>query len=220
MALKIATLAGSMFGAGGALLGAWITEINKRRSDAEEKAKRQVDAQDYLAPELLRTIERALYINDRATANFICESAQNDIKTNDLQEDFRPAAPSLYPGATQVRDLAGPKAVALIRYYDSLIALDKLVEGWWERKGQLAVNIFNSILHSSEKSLRLALVCIQEFGLEERFPPEYESWGTLTSRIERSLASAADARKHHLARAEAGASGKPSSPDVARFRTY
>jgi len=220
MTLKIATLAGSLFGAGGALLGAWITEMNKRRTDAEEKAKGQIEAQDYLAPELFRTIERALYVNDRAIANFICESAQNDIKTNDLQDDFRPYLPSLYPSAPQVRDLPGEKAIALIRYYDSQHTMGKLVDDWWERKGQLAVNIFLSILNSSEKSLDLALVCIREFDLEKRFPPEYDSWGTITTRIERSLSSAAEARKHHMLRAEARAGDKSSQKKGNPFRTY
>lgn len=39
--------------------------------------------------------------------------------------------------------------------------------------------------------MRLGLICIREFDLEARFPPPYESRGTLTSRIERSLDSAA-----------------------------
>ena len=30
---NVTPLAGSLFGAGGALLGAWITELNKRRTD-------------------------------------------------------------------------------------------------------------------------------------------------------------------------------------------
>lgn len=220
MALGVSTLAGSLFGAGGALLGAWITELNKRRTDAEEKAKRQADAQDYLAPELIRTIERVLYIHGRAIANFGCESAQNDIRPNDLQDDFQPYWPSLYPNASQVRDLPGEKAVALIGYYDSLHTLGKLVDDWWERKGQLPVNIFLSILNSSEKSLQLALVCVREFDLEQRFPPEYESWGTISSRIERSLSSAVGTLKHHMARAEAGAADKRLQQERKPFRTY
>lgn len=38
----VTSLAGSLFGAGGALLGAWITELNKRRSEAEEKEKKKL----------------------------------------------------------------------------------------------------------------------------------------------------------------------------------
>jgi hypothetical protein len=208
MALKVSTLAGALFGAGAALLGAWITELNKRRTDAEDKTQRQREAQEYLAPELYRTIERVLYINDRATANFICASAENHIKPNDLKDDLLPYWPALYPNAPQVRDLPGGTAVELIRYYDSLHALAKLVEDWWEREGQLPVNIFNTILHSSERSLRLALNCVREFELEQRYPPEYESWGTITSRIERSLSVAEEARAHHIARFEAKSAAK------------
>lgn len=205
-AYQIATLAGALFGAGAAILGAWITELNNRRSISEEKARRQSEARQYLAPELYRTIERALYIHERAIPNFICASAENKIKPNDIKDDFIPYWPVLYPNAPQFRDLPGDKAAALITFYDSLHSLAKFVEDWWEREGQLPVNIFNMILHSADKSLRCALICIKEFGLEQMYPPQYESWGTISSRIERSLSSAEDARKRHIARFEAKSS--------------
>jgi len=220
LAANVTSLAGSLFGAGGALLGAWVTELNKRRADAEDKARRARVAADVLAPELQRTIERVLYIHGRATANFGCESAMNDIKPNDEQIDFKPHQPALYPSAPEVRDLPGEKAIALIRYYDSLNELAQLVDDWWERKGQLAVNIFNSILHSSEKALRLGLVCIREFDLEDRFPPPYESWGKFTSRIERSLSSADETRKHHHARFEARQADPVKRKEPTAFRKY
>ncbi len=199
---EVTPLAGSLFGAGGALLGAWITELNKRRTDSENKTKKETDAVAALAPELQRTIERVKYILDRTVANFACESSSNGTKTSDLQADFRPYLPALYPSSPLVRDLTGEKAIALIRYYDSLNELSNLVEDWWEREGQLAVNIFNVLMHAAEKSIRLGLVCVGEFDLEARFPPPYKSWGTLTSQIERSLDSAIKSRQHHLDRAE------------------
>lgn len=218
--LNITPLAGALFGAGGALLGAWITELNKRRTDAEDKAKKEIDAVAALAPELQRTIERLQYVFDRAVANFICESAGNGVKTNDLQADFRPYQPVLYPNAPQVRDLPGSKAIALIRYYDSLNEISKQVDDWWEREGQLAVNVFNGFMHAAEKSLRLALICIREFGLEARFPPPYESWGTLTTRIEQSLDTSAKSRQHHLNRAEARRLDPVKSKAPMPFRKY
>lgn len=220
LATNITPLAGSLFGAGGALLGGWITELNKRRTDAHDKAMREHVAADALAPELQRTIERVLYIHDRALANFTCESAMNGLKPNDLQIDFKPYLPTLYPSAPQVRDLPGESAIALIRYYDSLNELEKLVEEWWERKGQLAINIFNGILHSAEKCLRLGLVCIREFELEDRFPPQYESWGTISSRIEGSLSSNANARKHHHDRTEARQATPAKGKEATSFRQY
>lgn len=220
LTLNITPLAGSLFGAGGALLGAWITELNKRRTDAEEKAKRQAEAVDALAPELQRVIERVQYIVDRAAANFICEAAVNGIETKDQQADFRPSMPTLYPSTPQARDLPGEKAIALIRFYDSLHEIDNLANDWWEREGQLAVNIFNAILHAAEKSLRLGLACIREFDLEARFPPPYESWGTLTSRIDRSLDNAAKARQAHLDRAEARRLDPAKFKEAPPFRKY
>ena len=218
--LNITPLAGSLFGAGGALLGAWITELNKRRTDTEDKAKKEADAVATLAPELQRTIERVQYILDRASVNFSCESAVNGVKTNDLQADFRPYPPTLYPSAPQVRELPGEKAIALIRYYDSLNEISKHVDDWWEREGQLAVNIFNVLMHAAEKSLRLGLVCVHQFDLEARFPPPYESWGTLTSRIERSLDNAAQTRQHHMDRAETRRVDPMKSKEPTPFRKY
>jgi hypothetical protein len=102
-----------------ALLGAWFTELNKRRADAVDKKNREANAVAALAPELQRTIERVRFILDRSVVNFACESAVDETKPNDLQTDFRPYLPTLYPNAPQVRDLPGAKALALIRYYDS-----------------------------------------------------------------------------------------------------
>jgi len=208
---KISTLAGALFGAGAAMLGAWINELNNRHSAVDEKLRRERDARQYLAPELYRAIERALYIHDRAIPNFICASAENEIKPNDLKDDFLPYWPVLYPNAPQFRDLPGNQASALITFYDSLHSLAKFVEDWWEREGQLPVNIFNMILHSADKSLRLALICIKEFDLEAMYPPQYEAWGTITFRINRSLSIAEQARNAHLARFEAKSPNKAPS---------
>lgn len=216
----ITPLAGSLFGAGGALLGAWITELNKRRTDSEDKVKKGKDAVSALAPELQRSIERTHYILDRAVANFICESSVNGAKTCDVQADFRPYMPALYPNAALVRDLPGEKAIALIRYYDSLHELSNLVEDWWGREGQLAVNIFNSLMHAAEKSIRLGLICVGEFDLEARFQPLHESWGTLSSRIERSLDGAAKSRQHHVDRAEKRQQPSAKSTGSKPFRSY
>lgn len=202
-------LAGALFGAGASLLGAWITELHNRSSQAEKLRQSQHDARQYLAPELHLAIEGMLYIHERAIQNFTCASAESELKPNDLQEDFIPCWPILYPNAQQFRDLTGDDAVALVGFYDSLHALGDFVKGWWAREGQLPVNIFNMILHNADKSLKLAQVCIEKFELEKMFPPPYESWGTISSRIARSLKIADDARTHHIARFEAKAAKNP-----------
>ncbi|MCW3475715.1 hypothetical protein [Limobrevibacterium gyesilva] len=204
-------LAGALFGAGASLLGAWITELHNRSSQAARLKQLQNDARKYLALELYRTIERVLYIHERAIPNFTCASAENGVKPNDLQDDFIPYWPVLYPNAQQFRDLPGDEAVALVSFYDSLHALGDFVKGWWEREGQLPVSIFNMILHHADKSLKLAQVCIEKFELEKSFPPPYEAWGTISSRIARSLKMAEGARTHHIARFEAKA-GKGTPP--------
>jgi len=106
---------------------------------------------------------------------------------------------------------------ALIAFYDSLHSLADFVNDWWEREGQLPVSIFNMILHHAHTSLELALVCVEKFDLETLYPPPYEAWGTISFRIERSLAAEAEARKHHITRYEAKAANKaPTLPQRAR----
>ncbi|MFH0785018.1 MAG: hypothetical protein V2B20_24100 [Pseudomonadota bacterium] len=196
---KISIISGALFGAGASLLGAWVTELNNRHSNAVDKERRESDARRYLAPELNRTIERVLYIHKRANVNFSCASVEQD-KPNDSKEDFIPYMPILYPSVPQVGDLTSDDATAIIAFYDSLHVLDKFVTDWWEREGQLTVNIFNMILTSADESLVLAEACIQKFELEKLHPPKYESWGTLSSRIECSKESARKTREHHMAR--------------------
>lgn len=87
---SLATIGGALFGAGASLIGAWVTELNKRRTDAEEKAEREIDARGYLAPELRRTIVRTLYIHERASANYVSVTAEQTVSTGDLQRDFVP----------------------------------------------------------------------------------------------------------------------------------
>jgi hypothetical protein len=187
--------------------------ISASRSSHEHQrtaqSSKQEAARRYLSPELVRTIERALYIHSRATVNFSCASADSAIKPNDRKEDFLPYRPTLYPSASEIRDLPASDAAALSAFYDSLVSLADMVNDWWGREDQLPVNIFNSIRDGAEKSLELGLACIDIFNLDENYPPKYEAHGTLTSRIKQSIASSAGTMKHHLARAESKAKNNP-----------
>ena len=91
----ISTISGALFGAGASLLGAWISELNNRRTNAVDRIQRESDARRYLAPELNRTIERVLYIHQRAIPNFSSASVGQDIRPNDVREDFLPYMPTL-----------------------------------------------------------------------------------------------------------------------------
>lgn len=196
------TFAGALFGAGASLLGAGITEFNVRRSKELEKLRKQADARRYFSPELKRVIERALYIHERACVGFSCASFDSGVQPNDLQVDFLPMHPVLYPAAPAFGELPPEDASSLIDFYDSLNALEHGVQNWWEREGQLPANVFNSFLHDAGRSLRLALICLERFEIDKNFPPPYESWGTLSSRLERTLDSAEQTIAAHLKRAE------------------
>lgn len=110
--------------------------------------------------------------------------------------------PILYPNAPQFQDLPLDYAAALTDFYDSLHRLNNFVNDHWDRTGQLRVNIFNMILTFADESIVLAESCIQKFDLETLYPPKYESWGTLSSRIVLSKENARKAREHHIKRAE------------------
>lgn len=170
-----------------------------------EHPNRKNEARRFLAPELQRTIDRVLYIHGRACSNFVSHSVGSKVKPTDLKQDFIPHWPTLYPSSPQVRDLATADAAALIAYYDSLHSLNDEVNDWWDREGQLPVNLFNSFLHKASRSLRLALICIDKFELEGLFPVPYESWGTISSRINQALKSEEQCRNAHIARSQAKA---------------
>ncbi|ELX2271383.1 TPA: hypothetical protein RXU73_000317 [Yersinia enterocolitica] len=207
LSTSFSMIAGALFGAGASLLGSWITELNNRRSREEDRKQHESNARRYFAPELHRVIERILYIHSRSISNFTCASvnylcppAKKSILPNDTKEDFIPYLPILYPGVPQFKDLPGDDAISLIEFYDSLYALDTYVKSWWNREGQLSVNIFNMIMTHADKSLSLAEICIQKFELERIYLPQYQSWGTLTSRIENSRNNAKKASELHLTR--------------------
>jgi len=176
-----------------------------------ERLRKDAATRQFLAPELFRTIERALSIHSRALVNFSSASAEHDIKPNDQKEDFLPYVPKLYPNAPQVMDLAPDDAVALSTFYDSLQSLNDFVKDWWAREGQLPVNIFNSILHSADRSLEAALVCIERFDLDRQFPPHVAALGDISSRIKKSQSSAARTAEVHIARVEAKAKAEKTA---------
>ena len=66
----------------------------------------------------------------------------------------------------------------------------------------LPVNIFNGILNAAGNSLSLAAICIKRFNLDALYPPQYESWGNLSSRLIKSKENAEQALALHLKRFE------------------
>lgn len=209
--IKFAIVSGALFGAGASLLGAWISDFNSRKKEIASKEQKEKDAEQYLAPELLRTITRLLYIQNRAIVNYsvnfnnrlkngklnqpVSLSTYDVEELGDQKEDFLPCLPLLYPNATQFKDLNGSKAIKLVVYYDSLYELQILVNDWWNRKGQLPSNIFGHICHTAEKSLTLALECLTEFQITQS---NYDSLhaGTLADRIKAALDQANQTRSH------------------------
>lgn len=205
LTMAFSAVSGALFGAGASLLGAWISDFNLRKKEIESKKQKERDAQKYLTPELLRTVVRVLKIQDRAIINYSRTARENNrsgvltyplhpgiqdmVDLGDKKEDFLPYLPLLYPNVNQFSDLPGDKAVKLITYYDSLFELETFVKDWWKREGQIPSNIFNSISHQSERSLRLALECLKEFQIENSIH-ELSHSQSISSRIESALEQA------------------------------
>jgi hypothetical protein len=207
---RLAIVSGALFGAGASLLGAWISDFNTRKRESSAKIQKEEDAVQYLTPELLRTIVRVLKIQERAIINYRANSSENNkngelrlplnpnihnlVKLGDLKEDFIPHLPLLYPNASQFKDLSGNKAIKLVLYYDSLFELQMFVKDWWRREGQVPSNLFNQISHLSENSLKLALDCLAELGINNSI---YDSphTGTVPERISEALTYASQTRE-------------------------
>lgn len=183
---KASMVAGALFGAGASLLGAWITELNTKRSKEQDRIKQESEARKYLAPELRRIIERTLHIHNKAIGSVQASSAFDvyaaitpsknippDMKqyvSRDLMEDMNPYLPVLYPNVEQFKHLTNSDAVSLISFYDSLNELDAIIKGWWEREARLSVNIYYPIVYKSSKSLEFAIKCVEKFDLDTQFP--------------------------------------------------
>jgi len=196
---KASMVAGALFGAGASLLGAWITEINTRRSKEQDRIKQESEAKKYLSPELLRIIERTLHIHRKTVASVQTSSAfsvysamtpskdiPSDLKqfiSRDLMEDITPYIPVLYPNVEQFKHLTSADAVSLIAFYDSIYELDAIIKDWWERESRLHSNIYFQIVQKSGFSLKLAKACIDKFELETNSPKQTP----LLIRIQNSL---------------------------------
>ena len=199
LAFGISAIAGALFGAGAALLGGWITLSNTERAGATEKTRRESDAKRYLTPELKRVIDRLLFIHQRALANFSTAS-MNFADPKDIQSDFFPHMPVLYPNAPQFHDLSGDDAVSLIAFYDSLHNLEMTVKDWYGRPNQLPVNIYNVILANVDRGLEMAQICVARFGIDALYPAKHEWLGPPSKQIERCLSQSTEAQENHINR--------------------
>ncbi|MEX4004899.1 hypothetical protein AB4Y38_39275 [Paraburkholderia sp. EG285A] len=199
----VASLAGALFGAGAALLGAWVTQWNTQRSSAAEKSGREANARRYMTPELRRVVERVLHIHNRAIVNYSAHALQMQAP-NDKKDDFVPIRPVLYPSAPQFHDLPGEDALALIELYDSLNEIDRLVHEWYDRDDPgPRENFYNVVLEAADKSLGRAHLCIERFDLDSAYPPKNPMIGTLLERVVKAIGETPKVRESVIRKREA-----------------
>lgn len=122
------------------------------------------------------------------------------VPPSDIQADFIPHMPVLYPNAPQFHDLTGDDAIALVSFYDSLHGIDRLVNDWYDRPAQQKDNIFNVILYNVDQGLKNAQICVTRFEIDALYPARNEVVGVPSQQIERALSQSHKARDLHIKR--------------------
>jgi hypothetical protein len=140
-----------------------------------------------------------LFIHQRALANY-STAAMDRVQLNDMQADFFPYMPVLYPNAPQFHNLTGDDAVSLVGFYDSLYDLEMMVKDWYGRPTQLRVNIFNVILAKVDRALAMAQICVARFEIDTLYPAKHESVGTPSKQIDRCLSQSERTHEVHIKR--------------------
>ena len=69
-----ASLAGALFGAGAAFIGAWVTENNRAAAEKIAEERQMEAARVYFTPELARIVAHQIHVLGRLVPNFIMAS--------------------------------------------------------------------------------------------------------------------------------------------------
>lgn len=193
------TLAGALFGSGAAFIGAWVAERKKTIEDTTSKDLRAREARDFFAPELGRVVARQTQILDRIAANFITTSVGRQPLVDPLSS-FRPRKPTLYPTASDRRDLCASDASLLVEFYNATQDMDETID-LWERSGtKVDFNAFNVLLQQTMHSLALAREAVLRFCPGQPYSAIIPAAGTLLNVIDRSLNGATAAFNAHMER--------------------
>lgn len=197
-----ATLAGALFGAGAALIGAWVAERSRATAEKIAEERRLEAARIYFAPELARIIAQQIHVLGRLVPNFTMASVGKPMPQVETWESFRPARPVLYPAAVQFRDLSEADATSLINFYDSVHGIAEMIDSWVEIKTPQDVNSWNVLMQTVQNSLNIGKIAVQRFCPEGQLSPIAPASGTLIQGIVRADSMVQMALTAHLSRSD------------------
>lgn len=194
-----AALAGALFGAAAAFIGAWVSEQNRAVREGASRARDMEVARAYFAPELARIVARQSEILSRAVVNFIMASAKKPMPKVEPWESLRPQRPVLYPSARQFRDLSAEDATALISFYDSTHAIAELLDTWVATKMEQDVNTWRFLMGTIRASLDLGASAVMRICPEHPLSPSMPP-ATLIASVKQAVAGVDQAVAAHMAR--------------------
>jgi len=172
---------------------------------------RAAAAREILSPELARVLAQQIHILDRAMVNFVCASTQQALP-GDHWSVFRPLKPSLYPSATEIRDLPKEDAPLLAEFYDCLLEIDDLVTRWRETDTVWDGNVWNHLMQSIGHSVKKGVQAVERFCPTRQYSPIMPAAGTLIERAAISTRNMHQSLDAHLKRAQARESSRSTPP--------
>jgi hypothetical protein len=195
-----AALAGALFGAGAAFIGAWAAENNRAEAEKIAEERRMEAARLYFTPELARIVAQQVNIMGRLVPNFSAAAFGRSMPQVETWESFRPARPVLYPTAIQFRDLSEADATALINFYDSVHGIAETIDKWIGTKQPQEVSAWNVLMQSVQNSLSIGAIAVTQFCPDRQLSPIAPASDTLLQNIEHTASLMRRALDAHMAR--------------------
>ena len=132
-------------------------ELPSNAFESAAQASRAEAALRIFAPELARILAQQIHILDRSITNFICASVESKQRPNDHWTTFKPSKPSLYPSATEFRDLSSQDCALLVEFYDSINQIEDVVNRLHESEIEWDVNAWNVLMQGACHSVYLGV---------------------------------------------------------------
>lgn len=147
---------------------------------------RAAAAREFLSPELARILTQQLFIFDRAIVNFLCASTES-LAPGDHWTTFLPSNPSLYPTATEIRDLPKEDATLLAEFYDSLHGIENMVSRWHDAETLWDMNMWNVLMQSAGDNVKMGVKAVERFCPTRQYSPLMPASGSLIERARVSM---------------------------------
>lgn len=151
--------------------------------DPHDSAERRAEAAlATFAPELARVLAKQIQALDRIVVNFGQTSMNRPPIAGDSWESLLPLQPSLYPTATEFRDLRPEFSKLLVEFYDASQGVADLIDDLVKRWPLTDGNTWNVLMHKVRNSVALGLKAAEKFCPDRLYDPTVPVAGTLAVR--------------------------------------